>query len=93
MSRLWMICYDISDDDARGRVEDILLVYGERVQRSVFECYLRSGEFAELRHRLAAEIDPATDSLRYYPLCSWCETRVKWQGEGRAPEDPDLYLV
>lgn len=88
-----MVCYDISDRRLRRDIEQSLLGLGERVQESVFECQL---DIETLRMRLqplAARLDRATDSLRAYPLCAWCEDRTEWRGEGRRTEDPDLYLV
>lgn len=90
---LWVITYDISDDRARTRVERKLLGWGERVQYSVFECFLDHQQLHALRAELHRHIDPKTDSLRAYPLCQWCENRVQWQGQGRAPDDPDLIVL
>jgi CRISPR-associated protein Cas2 len=93
MSRFWMVCYDISDDRTRRDVETRLLGLGERVQESVFECRLGIDVLRAHFRQLAARLDPATDSLRAYPLCAWCEDRTEWRGEGRRTDDPDLYLV
>jgi len=40
----FLVCFDISDDRMRYRVGKELAHYGLRVQRSVFEITLRSGE-------------------------------------------------
>lgn len=40
MERLYLICYDIVADSRRNRVAKLLLRYGLRVQKSVFECVL-----------------------------------------------------
>ena len=41
------VCYDISHDNERARVDKLLKGYGFRVQKSVFECRLtRSGKTA-----------------------------------------------
>jgi CRISPR-associated protein Cas2 len=90
---LWMICYDISDDKTRRVVERLLLAEGERVQWSVFECFLTPTRHMALRARIRELIDPDDDSVRYYPLCAWCEERLAWQGQGRRTEDPDLWVV
>jgi len=90
---LWMIAYDIADHRARRRVERRLLEHGERVQKSVFECALDPARLTRLRKELAAHIDPRSDSIRYYPLCRWCEARLEWIGDGRRPDDPDLWIV
>jgi CRISPR-associated protein Cas2 len=42
--------------------------YGQRVQKSVFECLVDAGQFEMLKHRLHAEIDLKEDSLRIYRL-------------------------
>lgn len=88
-----MICYDISDRRARRTVEQQLLGLGERVQESVFECHLDIETLRVRLQQLAAGLDSATDSLRAYPLCAWCEGQVAWRGEGRRTDDPDLYLI
>lgn len=88
-----MICYDISDPRARRTVERQLLGLGERVQESVFECHLDIESLRVRLRQLGECIDGATDSLRAYPLCAWCEPRVTWHGEGRRADDPDLYLI
>lgn len=90
---LWMVCYDIADDRDRRRVERALRAVGERMQWSVFECVLTPERLKQLRAEIADEIDPETDSVRYYPLCAWCEEGIDWHGEGTRSEDPDLWLV
>ncbi len=88
-----MVSYDIADDERRRRISEILEAYGERVQWSVFECHLERGEREALRARLTAELDAATDSLRWYPLCAWCRERVVWQGGGGPCEDSPYVVV
>lgn len=92
MKRLWMITYDIEDDRVRRRVHDLLKNHGERVQYSVFECWLDVRELARLRDRLRREIEDS-DSLRWYPLCHWCAESIEWHGQGKAAGDDDFYLL
>jgi CRISPR-associated protein Cas2 len=91
MTRLWLISYDISADNTRQRVHNILKDYGKRVQYSVFECHLSDRQLCDLRARLLDELD-STDSLRWYPLCAWCSEAVFYQGLGLPPEDEDFFL-
>ncbi len=91
MSRLWLICYDISDDDKRASIHDILKNYGTRVQYSVFECFLTPRQLILLRAELLSAIDNL-DNLRWYPLCVWCREKVQFQGVGNAPEDNRFYI-
>lgn len=42
--------------------------FGQRVQKSVFECIVNPGELEQLKHRLRKEMDEQEDSLRIYRL-------------------------
>ena len=87
-----MISYDIEDDKVRRRVHGILKDHGDRVQFSVFECWLNRPELITLRSRLQQEIQDG-DSLRWYPLCRWCSQSIDWQGQGAPAEDADFHLL
>lgn len=90
---LWLVCYDITDDRARRRVERLLSGHGERVQLSVFECVMEDHVTERLRSAVAREIDPKVDSVRWYPLCAWCEAETLVRGAGRRPDDAVLWLI
>lgn len=91
--KLWMVTYDISDDRARRGIEKKLKGVGERVQWSVFECYLSTPQLEELFRTLVSLIEPEHDSLRAYPFCRWCDNKLQWHGKGRRTDDPDLWIV
>ncbi|MBE9610837.1 CRISPR-associated endonuclease Cas2 [Chitinilyticum piscinae] len=91
--RLWLICYDIADDERRQAAARLLLRHGERVQLSAYEIYLRNVELDALLVQLQQVLDPQLDILSAYPLCSWCRNQVHWQGEGRRPEDPGYWQI
>ena len=80
---LTLVSYDVVSDARRDRVANALLDFGRRVQFSVFECHLDDGELGTLRARVAALIDSATDSVRYYRVCAQCERDVAVEGLGR----------
>lgn len=68
-----VVAYDVATDSAAGRrrlrqVAKICEGYGQRVQKSVFECTVTPAELAVLEHRLLAAIEPTEDSLRIYRL-------------------------
>ncbi len=90
--RRWMIAYDISDDKQRRVVHELLKDHGQRVQYSVFECELSKQQLMALRTQLSAALD-AEDSIRWYPLCRWCEANVDWVGQGQAPQFDDYHLL
>jgi len=87
-----MVAYDISDDRIRRQVCNILKNYGIRVQYSVFECHLTTAEKLELHVRLR-DLLAKSDSLRWYPLCSWCREKTIIQGLGLRPEFPEFHLL
>jgi len=63
----------VSTESAAGRrrlhrVAKVCEAYGQRVQKSVFECIVTPGQLEQLRHRLRKEIDEGEDSLRIYRL-------------------------
>ncbi len=89
---VWVIAYDIRDDKRRVRVAKHLCSYGERVQHSVFESRLTSGEVALLRSELREIVDLKEDQLRFYPLCLTCEARIRRQGTATTL-DADGYSI
>ena len=63
---LILITYDVSTVEKAGlrrlrRVAQACKDFGQRVQKSVFECQLGQKEWAALRHRLLSEIKPDED--------------------------------
>jgi CRISPR-associated protein Cas2 len=84
-----LVAYDVSTDTAAGRrrlrrVAQVCEGFGQRVQKSVFECVLNAGQMEQLRHRLRKEINLDEDSLRIYRLR---EPRGRYlQARGRQPE-------
>lgn len=69
----FLVAYDVATDTPAGErrlrhVAKVCEAYGQRVQKSVFECALDDGQLALLVHRLTRIIDPASDSLRIYRL-------------------------
>jgi CRISPR-associated protein Cas2 len=68
-----LVTYDVSTETAAGRrrlrkAADACLAFGQRVQKSVFECHLTEVQLEQLRHRLLGIINEEEDSLRIYRL-------------------------
>ena len=81
---LWMICYDIADDRVRLRASQALLRYGERVQRSVYECHLSNRELQALQRELRGIVNLECDRVRFYPQCLRDRTAIRVDGNGPA---------
>lgn len=90
---LVVIAYDIEDDRRRNRVAKTLEGYGDRVQESVFECWLEARQLGEVKAALAGLIDADRDRVRYYRLCRKDTGRVLWDGLGAPPRDRLVYMI
>lgn len=85
---LVLVSYDVSiNENGQRRLRRVAKAckdYGQRVQYSVFECNIDPGQWARLRQRLIDEIDPETDSLRFYFLGSNWRRRIEHIGAKKA---------
>ena len=82
---LVLVTYDVStlSEGGKKRLRQVARAcedWGQRVQFSVFEIELDPAQWAKLRARLEAIIEPETDSLRYYFLGSNWERKVEHVG-------------
>lgn len=91
-TRFYAVAYDIPDDRRRSKVHKILSGFGQWTQYSLFECFLTSKEWVLLRAKLDRVLEPAEDSVRFYPLCEGCLHKVKTVG-GRKPEERSVFVI
>jgi CRISPR-associated protein Cas2 len=80
-----LVSYDVSTMDVEGpgrlrRVAKICKNHGQRVQYSVFECIVDPAQWAVFRQKLLDQIDPETDSLRFYFLGANWRKRIEHVG-------------
>lgn len=92
---LVLVTYDVNVQTKEGqrrlrRVAKLCKNNGQRVQNSVFECLVDPAMWTMLRANLEAEVDPDTDSLRYYFLGKNWKRRVEHFGAKQSydPEGP-----
>ncbi|HWQ75397.1 MAG TPA: CRISPR-associated endonuclease Cas2 [Syntrophomonas sp.] len=76
-----LITYDVSTSSSGGqkrlrKVAKECVNFGQRVQKSVFECLLEPAQFANLKNRLEKIIDQEQDSIRIYYLGNNWKRRV-----------------
>lgn len=85
---LVLVSYDVSmNENGQKRLRRVAKAckdYGQRVQYSVFECNIDPAQWTRLRQRLIDEIDPETDSLRFYFLGSNWKRRIEHIGAKKA---------
>jgi len=87
------ISYDIVDNRRRAKLAKLLLDYGYRVQKSVFECDLDDRQFLKLKGLIEALIDWEEDSVRYYFLCGRCRGNVEVSGWGVVREEEEVIIA
>jgi len=96
---MWLVvCYDVNTETKEGRrrlrrVAQACKNYGQRVQKSVFECQVNEMKAEELRRRLLREIDKEDDNLRIYRLTEPREKHVETYGNTRTVFFDDEALI
>ena len=94
---LVLVTYDVSTVSEGGqkrlrRIARACQDYGQRVQKSVFECLVDPAQWATLRQRLENEINSEEDSLRFYFLGANWKRRVEHVGS-KPSYDPEGPLI
>ncbi len=86
---MWiLVTYDVSTETPEGRsrlrrVAKTCEGFGQRVQKSVFECTVSDVTFHRMKTRLLEIIDEREDSIRFYKLPEGRERRVEEYGQGK----------
>jgi len=93
-----LVTYDVTTETAKGRrrlrrVAKTCEAFGQRVQKSVFECTLEPADLVRLRHRLKKEISESEDSLRIYRLREPREQYLEVMGKGLANDLHEALVV
>ena len=93
-----LITYDVSTETREGRrrlrqVAKTCLNYGQRVQKSVFECQVNTMEMNRLKDQLLNEINEAQDSLRIYRIIEPLEKNREEFGNSQAVDFENTLIV
>jgi CRISPR-associated protein Cas2 len=85
---LILVSYDVATKTLEGerrlrRVAQVCKDFGQRVQKSVFECSVSEMQYEELTRQLLQCIDDAEDSLRFYRLVEPRDRYIKVYGLNR----------
>jgi CRISPR-associated protein Cas2 len=89
---LVVVVYDIPDDKRRTKLSNFLEGHGQRVQFSVFECFLSLEEMRELYVKVRKLVKPVEDNVRFYWISQDAIQRVLTIGS-EAPQQPPNYYV
>ena len=82
----YLVCYDICDPKRLRQVARVIEAYGERVQKSVFECALSDEARRQLMDELRQVMRPTEDQVRIYPLFHGARRKQKVLGNGMPAE-------
>ena len=88
----YVVAYDIPNDKRRTKIHKVLLGFGKWTQYSLFECFLSRRDLVVLQAKLAKHLEAREDSVRFYPLCANCVSKVETVG-GTLPSDDQLYVI
>ena len=88
-----LITYDVNTEDGEGKrrlrkIAKQCVNYGQRVQTSVFECWVDAAQCKMLQHLLIEIMDETKDSLRFYYLGNNYKNKIQHFGvkESYEPE-------
>ncbi len=70
-TRWYLVCYDIRNARRLRKAAKLVEGYGQRLQYSVFRCYLSDRQLQEMRWRLTELLEPA-DDVMMIPVCTRC---------------------
>jgi CRISPR-associated protein Cas2 len=90
---LYIVVYDIPNDNRRTKVAKILEGYGNRVQLSVFECDITDSLLKELKKKLKKKVHENEDSVRFYAISHHTRGQIDvWNGPP-VSEPPNSVII
>lgn len=89
----YVVCYDVSDDQRRSRLVNVLLNYGARIQESVFVADVSEVLCLEMKEKAGRVIDGGADRLHVFPMCAACEGKLAAMGQAEMPVAREWYVV
>lgn len=95
---LLLVTYDVDTTSPEGRqrlqkISKVCLDYGQRVQNSVFECFVDASTARILQAKLLSLIDQRQDSLRLYNLGKHYQSRIQHFGVNPGYDPEGLLIV
>lgn len=72
-----VVAYDISKNKRRIKVSKLLEKFGQRINKSVFECMLTKKELENVKEQILPFIDKKTDTIAFYTVCVDCFTKAE----------------
>lgn len=88
-AKWWLVCYDVHDAARLRRYALVCEGTGQRMQHSVFRCWMTQAQMHRLRWELTQVLD-AEDEVLMIPLCTRCVAGMETTHSARnVPDWPD----
>src|SRR5690349_6614069 len=85
-SRWFLVCYDVRNAKRLRKAAKLLEGYGERMQYSVFRCWMSVARMQRLRWEMTELLTPEDDVL-VIPLCDRCVRGILGTHSALKPPD------
>lgn len=92
IKNLYVISYDICKDRRRNKVSKVLEGFGQRVQYSIFECYLNNTQLQILKTKLLKLINCNEDSIIIYRLTPEAQNFIDYVGNIKKEKEDVFYV-
>lgn len=92
IKNLYVISYDICKDRRRNKVSKVLEGFGQRVQYSIFECYLNNTQLQILKTKLLKLINYNEDSIIIYRLTPEAQNFIDYVGNIKKEKEDVFYV-
>lgn len=89
----YIITYDISDNKRLAKIARIMVNYTQRVLYSVFEGELTQAQIKEIKEKVAKIMEPMSDSVIYFRLCTECVAKIKSAGKKTPVQTDQAFIV
>ena len=90
---LVLVTYDVVDSRRRTKLATFLEGYGRRVQKSVFECFMKLGEMPKLQAQILKRVSLPEDNVRLYWISADAVPRTITLGSPMPEEPPEVYII
>ncbi len=95
-AKWWLVCYDVHEPARLRRAAKVLEGSGQRMQESVFRCWMTPAQMHRLRWELTQVLEP-NDEVLLIPLCPRCvggmETTYSAQNHPDWPDAPEPHGI
>lgn len=88
---LYLVAYDITDNKRLSQVRHFLKGYSTGGQKSVYECFLTSGELRVVLENVSNMIEAEFDRVHVFTMEG--RSRTHTLGIAAAPQDPEYFFI